>query len=132
MSAELAAANATEGAKQAEWAALKAEQRRRAVLIGEQERTIAKLTARCQQFELKTRLLTGKQEETARMAAQALSAVGGQESANGAAVKRAANLGIKLREQEAALRFVEEQLELRERDGPAPGARPPAAPTGAG
>eukprot|EP01051_Picozoa_sp_SAG22_P014323 SAG22_NODE_1720_length_3725_cov_2.431054_2_plen_466_part_00 len=116
VSSEVAAANAVEAKRQAEWAALKEEQGRRAMLLGEQERSIAKLTERCKSLELKNRQLVARQDQIEKTAAEAFDAAGGQELRNDAADKKVANLRIKLREQEAALQFVMEQLELRERD----------------
>eukprot|EP01052_Picozoa_sp_SAG31_P002711 SAG31_NODE_97_length_25714_cov_19.477142_15_plen_193_part_00 len=146
---QTAAANAVDAKREAEWIALKREQSRRAVLLGEQERSIAKLSSRCQALELKNRMLMAKQEETAKTAAEAFDAASGQEIRNeagslpcnfnhrarcapavflrlfcvcvgarfsDAADRRMGRMKMKIREQETALQFVMEQLELRERD----------------
>ena len=82
MLSQVAAANAAEAKRQTEWAAMREEQGRRAVLLGDQERTIAKLSSRCKSLELKNRMLMAKQEQTAKTAAEAFDAVDGQESRN--------------------------------------------------
>ena len=79
---QIAAANAAETKRQAQWNALKEEQSRRAVLLSEQERSIAKLNSRCRGLEIKNRMLTAKQEEAAQTAAEAFNVVNDQELRN--------------------------------------------------
>lgn len=82
--AKAVAANAVEAKWQAAWDSIKEEQGRRAVLLADQERSIAKLSERCKSLELKNRMLTAKQEQTAKAAAEAFDAAGGQEMRNDA------------------------------------------------